>query len=97
PSVTEVIYPQLALASATLGLGATAFQGGEEMRGYMHIMEELSDRAPRNLGFRKPTFVAGKSTFLVGTDGEHMAWNNCIYLSSSEKDLQRDISSCESA
>ena len=41
-SVAEVNYPQLHLASMTLALGATVFQGGEEMRGYMHILESIA-------------------------------------------------------
>ena len=96
-SVTEATYPQIALATMTLGLGATAFQGGEEMRGYLHIMDAIRERAGRSAGFCKPKFVTAKSTFLLGTDGLHMASENAVYLSSSKSELQSAVASVKSA
>ena len=96
-SVTEAVYPQMALATMTVGLGAAAFQGGEEMRGYVHIIEALCDKGGRGLGFQKPQFLTSRSTFLLGTDGRHMASENAIYLSSSESELQRDIKQVKSS
>ncbi len=90
-SVTEAVYPQMALATLTVGLGTAAFQGGEEMRGYLHIIEAICEKAGHVLGFQKPEFITSKCTFLLGTDGRHMASENAIYLSSSEDELQNDI------
>lgn len=95
-SVTEAVYPQTALATMTVCLGATAFQGGEEMRGYLHIIDAICEKAGRRLGLQKPQFLTSRSTFLLGTDGRHMASENAIYLSSSEGELQRDIKKVKS-
>jgi tryptophanyl-tRNA synthetase len=96
-SVTELVYPQVALAGLTLGLGADAFQGGEEMRGYLHIMDAICEKAGRNWGLRKPQFLAGKSTFVLGIDGKHMASENAVYLSSSVDDLKKAVARVKSA
>jgi tryptophanyl-tRNA synthetase len=96
-SATEVVYPQVALAAMTLGLGTDAFQGGEEMRGYLHIMEAISERAGRSSGIRAPQFLPGRATFLLGTDGRHMASENAIYLAAPKEELQRDIGCVRSA
>jgi len=78
PSVAEVVFPQLGLASLALGLGATGFQGGEEMRGYLDIMTTL---AGAHSQLEAPAFVPGGCMFLTGTDGRHMATENAIFLS----------------
>lgn len=96
-SVTEVVYPQVALAALTLSLGAAAFQGGEEMRGYLHIMDAIRERAGRRSGFRKPKFLAGQSTFVLGTDGRHMASENAVFLSAPPKLLKSAVAQVESA
>jgi hypothetical protein len=85
PSVTETIYPQLHLASLTLGLGAGGFQGGEEMRGYIPIMSEIASALPP---LTAPEFVEGPITFLAGSDGRHMATDNAVYLGASPDELR---------
>lgn len=94
PSVAETIYPQLYLPSLTLGLRTHFFQGGEEMRGYLAIMDMLSNNMPCMPS--APAFMEGKDTFIIGTDGQHMASENAIYLSASESDLIRDLERVES-
>ena len=94
PSVSEVTYPQLHLASLTLGMGADYFQGGEEMRGYLGIMETIV----HGLGqlVKMPNFLAGRTTFLIGTDERHMASENAIYLSESAENIAQGLSKIRS-
>lgn len=94
PSIGETVYPQIHLATLTLGLRADYFQGGEEMRGYIGIMEEIS----KNLKSisKAPKLMEGRCTFLVGTDGQHMASENALYLCSSEKELEKCLANTNS-
>jgi tryptophanyl-tRNA synthetase len=79
PSVSETVYPQLALAALTLGLEADSFQGGEEMRGYMDIMTDLAAQSLN--GFKPPRLLSNDHSFLLGSNGLHMmADSNAIYL-----------------
>lgn len=95
PSIGETIYPQIHLPTLTLGLGANYFQGGEEMRGYLGIMNEIANKLK---GIpTAPALMEGRSTFVVGIDGEHMGSENAIYLSSSEKELERCLADMNSS
>jgi tryptophanyl-tRNA synthetase len=96
-SITEAVYPQLAFATMTVGLGARAFQGGEEMKGYLPIIDALCDRADKGLDFHKPEMLTSPCTFLVGTDGRHMASENAVYVSAPERDIRRDVANVTSA
>lgn len=91
PSTAEVVYPQVCLASLTLGLHAAFFQGGEEMKGYLLPMKILSENFGRQSGFKVPRLLPGQSTFVPGTDGEHMGTENAIYVSASETELRADV------
>lgn len=84
PSLAEVAYPQCHLAALTLGLGAETFQGGEEMRGYMDIMAVASQRYPDLI---LPKFL-GDATFVLGTDGQHMASENAIFISAPLSEIE---------
>lgn len=87
PSLAEIAYPQCHLAALTLGLGADAFQGGEEMRGYMEIM---SVAAKRYDAFTQPEFI-GDATFVLGTDGHHMASENAIFISAPSTEIEAQV------
>jgi tryptophanyl-tRNA synthetase len=88
PSIAEVIYPQCFLAAVTMGLRADFFQGGEEMRGYLHIMDALAARIP---SLKAPNFLAG-APFVLGTDGQHMASENAIYISADNEEISSQLS-----
>lgn len=93
PTVTEVIYPQIHLATLTLGLRAARFQGGEEMRGYMEIMKVMANGLQSGGEIQAPELLLDeKNSFILGIDGLHMASENAIYISSSEQELGDDIS-----
>ena len=94
-SITEITYPQTHLATLTLGLHANSFQGGEEMRGYLGIMEAITEQLGKT-SLRVPSLHATKCTFLVGTDGKHMGMENAVYLSSAEKEIAKDLSKVKS-
>ena len=47
------------------------------MRGYMHIMQAAAARIP---SLKAPEFLEG-TPFIMGTDGQHMASDNAIYVS----------------
>ena len=87
PTVAEITYPQCHLAALTLGLGAELFQGGEEMRGYMDIMAAASQRYP---ALTMPKFM-GDATFVLGTDGHHMASENALYISAPLSEIEEQI------
>lgn len=87
PSLAEIAYPQCHLAALTLGLGADVFQGGEEMRGYMEIMSVAADRYD---AFNRPKFI-GDATFVLGTDGHHMASENAIFISAPPAEIEAQI------
>lgn len=94
PSAGEKIYPQIHLAALTLGLKADYFQGGEEMRGYIGIMDEISNKFKKIT--KAPVFMEGRCTFVAGTDGHHMASENALYLSSSEKEIKKCLADTQS-
>jgi len=94
-SLAEVTYPQLHLATLTLGIGADYFQGGEEMRGYLVIMESIA-QAFTDGALRAPQFLPGNTTFLMGTDGRHMASENALYLSASDDETAADLAKVSS-
>jgi len=83
PSIAELTYPQLALPALTLGLGAKAFQGGEEISGYLMIMRQLVRQfnAANKLQLVAPIWEQPETSFLHGTDGNHMMSENAIYVS----------------
>ena len=92
-SLAEFVYPQLHLATLTLGLRADLFQGGEEMRGYLDIMRAMSEgTVGRRAELRPPALLTSKSTFVLGTDGKHMGSENAIYLSASESEIKEAAS-----
>ncbi len=95
-SIAEHVYPQIHLATLTLALRANFFQGGEEMRGYLDIMEAISAGLGKFVKLKAPAFLEGSTTFLVGTDGNHMASENAIYLSDSEKEISKALSTIKS-
>lgn len=97
PSIAEVTYPQIHLATLTLGLRADFFQGGEEMRGYFGIMEAMTEQLKRKISLRVPSLLTAKSTFCIGTDGLHMASENAIYVSASEKEIMHNLSRVQSS
>jgi tryptophanyl-tRNA synthetase len=83
PSAAEVVYPQLGPPALALGLGASGFQGGEEIRGYVDIMTVIVVEFNRRFGdvLKLPEYVRPRVEFLVGTDGVHMANGNHVTLS----------------
>jgi tryptophanyl-tRNA synthetase len=91
PSLAEVAYPQLHLATLAIGLGVRYFQGGEEMRGYLPVIERITERL-RDVGLQTPAFLAGATTFLIGTDGRHMASDNAIYLAEDPASIAERLS-----
>lgn len=96
PSIAEVVYPQVHLAALTIGLRADFFQGGEEMKGYVPLLSALASNLPGDK-FRQPAFLPGRSTFLIGTDGKHMASENAIYLSADVASLSGQLAKVEGA
>lgn len=83
PSVTEVVYTQTALAALTLGLRTDVFTGGEEMLGYLPILQELVTNFNRANGdaLKMPTMDLVKYPFVLGSDGRHMMTDNAVFLS----------------
>lgn len=96
PSVAEVVYPQVHLAGLTLALHASFFQGGEEMRGYIGLMEAMAESLDNRGRLKVPAFLPGRSTFLNGTDGHHMAGENAVYLSASEAETYQTVGKVQS-
>jgi tryptophanyl-tRNA synthetase len=92
PSLAEVAYPQSHLAALTLGLGASIFQGGEEMRGYLDLMTLIADRYD---ALTAPTFI-GRATFVLGIDGQHMAAENAVYVSAPAADIKAQVDAIKS-
>lgn len=92
PSVAEIVYPQLHLASLTLGLRTDFFQGGEEMRGYFSPMEVIVEQYGGKGLLKVPSLLTTKCTFFLGTDGKHMGSENAIYLSESEEEIAKYLS-----
>lgn len=92
-SMAEVFYPQCHLAALTLGLRAAQFQGGEEMRGYMHIMKAI---AAEFEVLTAPDFMGG-APFVLGTDGEHMGTENAIFVSAPSDEIAAQAASVSDA
>lgn len=89
PSVSEVTYPQLGPPALALGLGASGFQGGEEISGYVDIVAVIVEAFNHRYGdvLRKAKYVAPKTPFLVGTDGLHMSNGNHVTLSAPPESI----------
>ena len=97
-SVTELIYPQLGIPTITLSANAGYFQGGEEISGYMDIMQEIVTAYNSNFGktISMPKYVSSKLPFVNGTDGKYMIQANAIMLASSENELKKNINKINS-
>ncbi len=97
PTVGELIYPQLALPALTLGLQAKFFQGGEEISGYLSIIRALVQgfNCANDLQLAAPDWCRPDTSFLHGTDGNHMMSENAILLSEPSKDLHARYESTE--
>lgn len=87
PSVTEWLYPQIGISAMTLGLDARYFQGGEEIIGYIYIMEEIVEKLNRKTGLNisVPEYLSSKVGYINGVDGKYMIQKNCLFLSDDEK------------
>lgn len=95
PSVTEWLYPQLGIAAMALSLKADYFQGGEEIIGYIYIMEEIAENLKKrnNISINIPKYLPSKIGYINGTDGKYMIQKNCVFLSEEIEDLQSKIMS----
>ncbi|CAA7194797.1 hypothetical protein [Chryseobacterium potabilaquae] len=95
PSVTEWLYPQLGIASMALSLNADYFQGGEEIIGYIYIMQEIAENLKRRNGIsiNIPEYVPSKIGYINGVDGKYMIQKNCVFLSEKLEDLESKIMS----
>ncbi len=92
PSVAEVVYPPLALATLIVALGASEFQGGEEMLGYVLPIAEVA----KNFGVDPAKYLPGRVRVVLGSDGLHMASGNCVYLSSDSASIRSQVELVES-
>jgi tryptophanyl-tRNA synthetase len=94
PSTSEVVYPQIGIPCATLGLQAEYFQGGEEITGYISTMEEIVDgySSVNKTQFTKPKYVSSAMPFVKGLDGAYMIQGNGLLLSADEKEIQQKVS-----
>jgi tryptophanyl-tRNA synthetase len=81
-SVAEFLYPQLGIPSLTIGLQAKAFQGGEEISGYVHIMKEIGRRFANETGERLTVadWLPPRTAYLCGSDSTHMSVHNALCL-----------------
>lgn len=93
PSVAEWMYPQIGIAAMTLAFGAKYFQGGEEIIGYIYIMEEIIEKlnAKNGLDIKVPQYVPSKQGYINGTDGKYMIQKNCLFLSEDEQSVHKKI------
>lgn len=93
PSVTEWLYPQMGIASMVLSMGAKYFQGGEEIIGYIYIMEEIVEnlKTKNGIDIPVPEYIPSKVGYINGVDGAYMIQKNCIFLSESEENLKEKI------
>lgn len=94
PSIAEFVYPQIALPSLTLGLGANNFQGGEEISGYIYIIEEIVTSFNIKYGsnlLSTPHLIYPPTPYLVGTDGKYMITENSLLISSSPEDIRATV------
>lgn len=85
-SAAEYLYPALGMPALTLGLQAKAFQGGEEISGYVYIMEQIAKQfsAEHGEALSAPAWLKPATPYLSGTDGTHMTTHNAIILSNSD-------------
>ncbi len=97
PSVTEWLYPQIGIAAMALSLNADYFQGGEEIIGYIYIMEEIAENLKRrnNISISVPRYLPSKIGYINGTDGKYMIQKNCVFLSEDIDDLEAKIMSVQ--
>ncbi|MBB4808308.1 tryptophanyl-tRNA synthetase [Chryseobacterium defluvii] len=93
PSVTEWLYPQMGIASMVLSLGAEYFQGGEEIIGYIYIMEEIIEnlKLKNNLSINVPEYIPSKIGYINGVDGTYMIQKNCVFLGEEIGTLKKKI------
>jgi tryptophanyl-tRNA synthetase len=93
PSIAEFIFPQIGLPALTIGLQTQAFQGGEEISGYVHIMAEIVRSFNEQHGevLRAPRLHAPETNFLVGVDGTHMIPGNEITLSADPDEIKATV------
>jgi len=93
-SMTEFVYPITGLPALTLGLKASAFQGGEAIAGYMSTMEEMSKSVNEINGDKiliTPQLVYANNPFLCGIDGKYMIQENSIILSADTNDIEARV------
>lgn len=97
PSVVEWLYPQIGIAALTLGLDAKYFQGGEEIIGYIYIMDEIVENLNRKyaLDIKTPEYVPSKKGYINGIDGKYMIQANCLFLSEDEKSIHKKVHQIE--
>jgi tryptophanyl-tRNA synthetase len=95
PSVTEVVHTQTSLPAFTLGLGTTRFTGGEEMLGYMPMMEEMvkNFNAAHGETLRLPKMELVRYPFVLGVDGRHMMSENAVFLSAPSDEVRAQVHS----
>jgi tryptophanyl-tRNA synthetase len=95
PTVTEWLYPQIGIASMTLSMGAKYFQGGEEIIGYIYIMEEIIEKFKKRTGLDidLPQYVPSKVGYINGVDNKYMIQKNCVFLSESIESITEKINS----
>lgn len=93
PSVFEFVYPQFGMPSISLGLDVELFQGGEEIIGYVYIIEEIIEKLKSKfrLALQSPLYEPGRNRMVLGTDGRYMFQENGVYLSDSEEDIRVKI------
>jgi len=93
PSVSEYIYPQLAVPTMALGLGCEQFQGGLEISGYVYIMEAIANSFNRSHPntMHAPDWLKPRVPYLNGADGNHMITENGWVLSQDLDGQPSDI------
>ena len=96
-SCVEWLYPQIGISAMTLGLDASYFQGGEEIIGYIYIMEEIVENINKKYGLslKVPEYIPSKKGYINGTDGKYMIQKNCLFLSEDENSVQRKVHSID--
>ncbi|HXH94489.1 MAG TPA: hypothetical protein VNN25_23125 [Thermoanaerobaculia bacterium] len=94
PSVTEVVHTQTYLAALTIGLDTYKFTGGDEMLGYMPIMEEIVRNFNHENGktLNLPEMDLVEYPFVLGVDGRHMMSDNAVFLAAPESEIRAQVS-----